>query len=102
MIQIPILNVPNQSFSITIGDNRYVFDFVSIPGGIAYSINRNGEYLIQGCKLLSNVPLLLYPRFADGNFYLTTEFDAIPDYSQFGVTQFLYYLTSEEIANAGA
>ena len=48
------------------------------------------------------MPLLPYRYQERGNFLLLTNEGDLPDFTQFGVTQFLVYLTAAELATLRA
>jgi hypothetical protein len=65
---------------------------------MAIDIIRNGTPIISGSRMVPGYPLIPYNYLEDGNFTMLTEDDAYPDYSQFGISQFLIYASQAEIA----
>jgi hypothetical protein len=92
MIELNLAAVPNQSFSVRLGGREYAISVLTIPGGAAASIARDGAEIITGSRITPGLRLLPYAHQDAGNFVLVTEGEALPDYTQFGVTQFLVYL----------
>lgn len=92
MNDINLAAVPNQSLSVRLDGHEYAISVLTIPGGAAVSIARDGIDLVTGARITPGLPLLPYRYQQAGNFVLTTEGEALPDYTQFGVTQFLVYV----------
>lgn len=114
MILVPIQALPNQTLSINTSDGNY-YDIslyttnranlnLAGTGVMGCTINRNNVLIIAGQRLVPGYPVIPYEYLADGNFVLTTLNDEYPDYTQFGITQFLIYATQAEIGalSAGA
>lgn len=98
MIDVGLAALPNQSLSIQLDELFYLIDLRDVGGTVAATITRDGEVLASGLRITPGTPLLPYRYQESGNFLLTTDADALPDYTQFGVTQFLVYLTDAELA----
>lgn len=95
MFQIPLTSVPNQSLSFNL-DGAYwklhIFQAVSL---MYMDISRNGEVVISGSRCLGGIPVMPYehmhlPNF--GNFI----FDSNADWTLFGNSCNLFYLTAAE------
>lgn len=103
---IPIQAVPSQTFSF-IDPNTNQWDiaarFVGQPvagvniGQIAFSFTFNGSVLIQGVTAVAGYRIIPYDYLENGNFVLVTQGQQIPDYTQFGLTQTLVYLSESDI-----
>jgi len=109
MIQIPITNIPNQSFSITLDDSQYDIRIHAtsdrnIPGNgiMAVTIIRNGVTIVSGMRALPDYPIIPYAYLEDGNFFITTMNDEYPDWRQFGNTQYLIFASQAELIAARA
>lgn len=102
--RIPLQAVPNQSFSLLLEELSYKLTLKSTRGIMSATIEIDDSVVVSGARFFADTPLINYEYLerSGGNFILTTEADAIPDFNQFGVTQFLIYLTSTEIADARA
>lgn len=99
MFEIALAQEASQSFTIVLNAKRYDITIRDIGGDImAVTIIRDGVTLIEGQRLVAGTPLLPYKHLEDGNFMLLTQNGQYPYYTEFGVTQFLLYLTPEEIA----
>ena len=96
---IQLEQIPNQAFNITLGENNYDLRVYSIDGAMAYDVAINGVTLVQGFRFAVSVLMLPYPyQEINGNLILSVLPDELPDYTRFGDSQFLYYLTAEETA----
>lgn len=104
MIEIPLSAIPNQSLSIRLGDAQYDLRLFLCNNVMAIDIIRDNEVIIQGARLAPGFPILPYEYLSagEGNFVVVTENDEYPDYLQFGITQFLIYATTAELANLPA
>ena len=98
MIDIGLAALPNQSLTVQVDDNVYTIAIREVIGAMAADISRNNVPLMTGARIAAGCPLLPYRYQEAGNFLLTVEADALPYWDQFGVTQFLVYLTPEELA----
>lgn len=96
---VQINAVPSQKFNITLGGNKYDIKIYSIDGAMAYDMDINAVKIIRGFEMVNDVPLLPYPhQEINGNLLLQISENETPDYTRFGLSQFLYYLTADEIA----
>lgn len=97
---IPIQALSNQSLSITIENNYYQLAIYQIEdsGLMAMDINRNNALILSGQRLVPGYVVIPYPYLEAGNFIFNTMNDEYPTFSQFGTTQFLYYITIAELA----
>jgi hypothetical protein len=94
---ITIDALPSQSFTITLGGNNYEIKIYSIDGHMSYDLSIDSVKIVSGFKMVNDVPLLAYVhQEVNGNILLQIPEDEIPDYTRFGLSQFLYYLTEDE------
>ena len=98
MMEIALAAVPNQSFTVQILEKAYDIALREANGVMSASLARDGVALVTNMRATAGTPLLPYRYEEAGNFIITTEGEALPYYDQFGVTQFLIYLTAEELA----
>lgn len=89
---IPLAPIPNQSLSVNIDNNFYEISLKFTPTILFADISRNNVALVRGARVVSFVPLINYQYLEEGNFFLATLNQALPDYTQFGISQGLYYL----------
>lgn len=97
MLFIPLANVPNQSFSIVLDNNQYDISLYVINNVSAIDIIRNNVTILLGQRVVPNYPVIPYRYLEDGNFIFVTENDDYPIYTSFGISQFLFYFSQDEI-----
>lgn len=110
---ITLSNIPNQSFSVSVDNNFYDLTIKQIAGQNTYlngvfvgatnvimacSITRNNVLIEEGSRIIQGIGLMPYQYQEQGNFVLVTANDEYADYQQFGISQFLYYLSNSELA----
>lgn len=98
MIDIGIAALPNQSLTVQLDGRLYSITLREANGAMAVSISRDGVRLVSNTRITAGTPLLPYRYQEAGNFLMTIDGEAIPYYDQFGVTQFLVYVTPAELA----
>lgn len=100
--RLPLQPVANQSFSSLLDDINYRLTIKETRGVMSVSISLDEIGVISGSRFFTDSFLIPYPHLegAGGNFIFTSEGDAIPDFEQFDVTQFLFYVTAAEVADA--
>lgn len=98
MIDVGLAAVPNQALTIQIEDRIYDISMRETNGVMSASIARDGAAVVTNMRVTAGTPLLPYLYQESGNFLVTTEAEALPYYDQFGVTQFLVYVTADELA----
>jgi hypothetical protein len=106
MIELTLSNIPNQSFSIQLDGHQYDWVVRSINannmlnvGIMAVDIMRDNIPLVTGARATPLFPLLPYRYLEnnDGNFIFVTLNGQYPDYTQFGITQALIYVSQTEL-----
>lgn len=97
MLQIPIAAIPNQTFSTNL-DNRFYNITLKSMGGITTAIiERDGVIVVQNTRVVSGSLVIPYKYLENGNFFMTTLNQVYPSYEQFGISQFLIYLSPDEL-----
>jgi len=97
MLSIPVSAVPNQSFSIVLDGNQYDMSIYVTNNVSAIDIIRNNVPILLGSRIVPNSPIIPYRYLESGNFVFATEDGAYPFYTEFGVTQTLYYFSQVEL-----
>ena len=97
MIFIPLSNVPNQSFSIVLDGNQYDIWLYVANNVTAIDLVRNNEDILLGHRIPANSLVIPYRYLEDGNFVFVTENADYPIYTEFGITQFMFYLSQQEL-----
>lgn len=100
MIEFSLDAVPNQSFTANIEENRYIITLKEARGIMAATVVRNDETIVQSARVVAGTPIIPYIYLEDGNFFITTLEDDLPDWTKFGVSQSFAYITKAEIEAA--
>lgn len=99
MIEIPLIAVPNQSFTFT--DPEGVLWELAIKTArrtMCADIVRDGRVLVQGQRIVADAPIIPYRYLStQGNFAILTPDGELPWWQRFGDTHTLVYLTPEEL-----
>lgn len=97
MIEILLKPIPNQSLSIPLGNQLYDIILKSTNGVMSASIARGNVVILSNVRLVAGTLIIPYRYLEDGNFFMETANGDLPDYTQFGITQRLYYITAAEL-----
>lgn len=100
MIDLPLQAIPNQSFSEQIGDTRFGITIKETNGVMSITVVRDDVELVSMQRLTPGTPILPYLYLEDGNLLVLVEDEELPCWPAFGITQFLVYLSAEELAAA--
>jgi len=104
MQTIAIAAVSSQTFSTTLNNVLYNFAIYYTQNGMCYDLSIGGLAVVTGQRIVTGwylIPFTCYEQ-GNGNFFLLTENNTLPDYTQFGTTQILIWLTGTEISTAVA
>lgn len=99
---VPLSILANQSLSIQLGEDFYDIAINQTRNTVCATISRNNALVISGTRLVSGFFIIPYRYLENGNFILLTENDELPDYTKFGITQTLVYVTKVEVSLARA
>jgi len=99
MKTIDIAKNPNQQIGTTIDGVNYTLSFRTTARGMLLAdISVDGVLLISGVRCAANALLIPYPHMTyGGNFFWLCTDAEYPDYTKFGDSHFLLYLTDAEI-----
>ena len=98
MIQIELQQAPNQNLKLRINEELYDITIKTTQYSTHISISRDDIVLVSSQILIPNSKIIRYDYLAtDGNFVFETQSNNLPDYNKFNVSQFLYYLTNDEL-----
>lgn len=102
MIDIPLQAIANQELSIPLDGARFVLRVKESNGGMVMSITMDDVLLIQNTRIVGDDYVIPYAYLREGmgNFFMSTQDEAIPTWEEFGVTQFMVYATAAEIEAA--
>lgn len=96
---VPLSPAPNQSFTVTLDGVRWGLRLTAGGGVTIVDATRDGSTLLTGARGLAGEPLIPYAYLQTGNFIFLVNGGDLPDYRAFGVSQFLIYLSADEIAD---
>ena len=98
MIEIDLIQAPNQSFSITIGGALWELSIKVARGTMLADVKRDGVDLVVGQRIVAEFPLLPYRHLShQGNFAILTRDGELPWWEEFGRSQSLIYLEPVEV-----
>lgn len=99
MIDVPLAPLANQNLSMPLGGNRYEITVKEANGVMVCTVVRDDVVLVQNVRLPANGYVLPYRYLEEGqgNFFFSTEAEDMPWWDSFGVTQFMVYVTDDEM-----
>lgn len=95
--RILIQSIPNQQFTLQLDNNFYSISLKYTAGVMSASIFRNNVLIASNARTVAGVPIIGYYYLEDGNFVISTVKGDLPDYTKFGITQFLIYFSQTEL-----
>lgn len=102
-IIVPIDPIPNQKFSVLLEDVRYAIVIQDVGQAMAVTIEKDDVVLVSSALATAGSFIIPYQHLSvDGNFAFSGAADEIPFYTNFNVTQQLFYFTASEVANGTA
>ena len=87
----------NQSFSVRLNNVRYDISIKEANGVMVASIVRDGVPVVSGARIVAGELIIPFQYQEDGNFVIDTLNEEIPYWTSFGVTQFLYFFSADEL-----
>lgn len=101
MIAISLIQAANQKFSVTVDGLAYEVALKTVDGMMAADVAVDGTIIMQGIRCTQQSPIMPYAYMAQsGNFYWYATDESPIWWEKFGVSQFLYFLTPEDLAEA--
>ncbi len=94
---IPLQPLPSQEFSVPLDNNQWDFTIKYVNGSIAVTLLLNGNIVIEGMHIVGGMRIIPSVYEESGNFVLVTGNYQIPDYTQFGASQQLIYISAAEL-----
>lgn len=102
MIEISLAAVPNQSFSVRLDDNLYDITIKETNGCMSATVARNNTIILSNTRLVAGFPVIPYLYLESGNFVVDTLDDDLPDWTKFGISQTLLYVSQAELSTIRA
>jgi len=99
---IPLAALPNQKLTAILDGNRWDISVKLVRGNIAVSLTKNSAVVIQNVRVVGGARILQSRYQEDGNFAILASNESVLDYTQFGVTQYLVYISQAELAALSA
>lgn len=101
---VPTEQIPNQTLSIVLDNDRYQIALLSTGTSTVADISINESVVLQGVRCVGGTPLIPYKylRPESGNFIFSTPDEEIPYWTNFGITQFLFYFSATELEELSA
>jgi hypothetical protein len=98
MMQVPIQQLPNQSFSIALDSNQWAFTLKTCQDTTVASLTLNGTVILDSARCAAGSFIIPSRYEESGNFFFVTQNDQLPHYTQFNVMQSLIYISAAELA----
>jgi hypothetical protein len=97
---IPLQAIANQSFTVVLDSNQWDFVIKSTNGTVSVSLNLNSIDVLDNARAVGNTLIIpcQYQEQQSGNFFILVQNFQLPDYTQFGVTQNLIYVSESELS----
>lgn len=100
MLDLPLRSVPQQLIETNINGMDYDIQLRTAQDMTLADISINGELIKAGVRCVPGQPIIPYPYLTQGgNFYWYCLNGDYPYYENFETTQFLVYLSDDEIAD---
>jgi hypothetical protein len=97
---IPLLSLPNQSITLSLGGVNWEINIKLANTVMVIDVIRDDIVLVQGARLLADMPVLPYQyQEAFGNFILLSENEELADWNRFELDQTFIYLSPAELAS---
>lgn len=96
--QIPLQALPNQEFTIVLDNNQWDISIKDTNGVMSVSFTLNDNVIIENLHAAAGMRLIPSQYEEAGNFIFNTANFALPDYTQFEITQYLLYFSAAELA----
>ena len=98
MRNIPIESTPNQSLTVNLDGNRWFLRIKECRGVMACDVSLDDVPILQGIRICPGTPIIPYEYLqGNGNFLLLVDREELADWSQFGMSQSLIYVSPGEI-----
>lgn len=95
---IPLQPIPNQQFTIVLDNNRWDIGVKLTDGTISVTLSLNNALVAENLRAVAFGRIIPAQYQEAGNFGIATQNGEIPDYTKFGVTQYLVYISAAELA----
>jgi hypothetical protein len=97
MMTIPVQAISNQELLVVLDNNQWTITVKSTNGSISVSLSINGTSIADSVRAVAGGFIIQSEYQEAGNFAFLCQDFTIPDYTQFGITQFLTYFSQAEL-----
>jgi hypothetical protein len=97
MLQLPIQSLPNQQFQAVLDGNAWDFTLRSTNGVMSATLALNGTTVVENARCVVGSFVIPSQYEEAGNFLFLTANNVLPDYTLFGNTQSLIYVSAAEL-----
>jgi hypothetical protein len=98
MLQLPVQALPNQEFQAVLDGNSWDFIIRSTNGIMSTTLALNGAVVVQNARCVAGSFVIPSRYEESGNFLFLTANNQLPDYTLFGSTQSVIYVSAAELA----
>ena len=95
---IPLQVLPNQALSVILDNNQWDFVIKVTRGIMTVSLQLNSVDILDSAAAVAGSLIIPSLYKESGNFMIVTQSFQLPDYTQFGTTQFLIYYSADDLA----
>lgn len=100
MKTIPLKQFPRQSLSVVLENSLYELSLKECNGIMAVTVVRDGETIVSNRRAVAGAPVIPSRYLNSGNFFILTNNDTLPYYTEFEGSNVFVWMTNEEIDNA--
>lgn len=97
--QIPIQAIANQAFTVLLDNNTWDFVIKDTNDVMSVSLALNSVDILDNARAAAGMRVIPSQYEESGNFVFYTQNFALPNYTQFNVTQILVYYSSTELTS---
>lgn len=94
---VPTQALPIQKFSVLLDNNEWDITLRLTIETISATLSLNGTIVLENTRVVAGYKIIPYKYEENGNFVLLTQNYEIPNYTKFGVTQALVYISPDEL-----
>lgn len=99
MLDLNLQATANQQFTVELNGKRVDLTFKTATNIMIVDIAVDEVVILRGHRLVAGEPMIPYIYLSEwGNLAIFTENDQLPWWESFGITQFLVFLTPDEIS----
>lgn len=97
MLSLPISALPNQEFQAILDNNSWNIIIRSTNEVMSVTLALNNTTVIENIRAVAGSLIIPSEYEESGNFFFVTTNQALPNYTQFGISQSLIYVSAAEL-----